>query len=100
MVDGLRNRKFGFKCLYYKVAENAGYLQVCVLNKKKQEGSVRIVTVDAAAKSGLDFIAVDEVINFKKGEAYAFIYVRIIDDDEWEDDEDFSLVLLDPEKGK
>jgi hypothetical protein len=58
----MKNEKFGFNCLHYSVSEASGNLQIMILNKKKIEGSVRVLTIDAEAKAGEDYNAVDEVL--------------------------------------
>jgi solute carrier family 8 (sodium/calcium exchanger) len=55
--------------------------------------------VDAEAVAGDDYVALDRVIEFKKGQKSEIINVQIIDDEEWEPDEDFFIKLYDPETG-
>ena len=85
----MKNEYFGFKCLHYSVSEASGSLKIAVLNKKKTEGSVRVITIDAEAKAGDDYEAVDKILVFKAGEAIKYIEVTINDDDNWEPHEDF-----------
>jgi len=66
----MKNDKFGFNCLHYSVSEASGNLQIMILNKKKVAGSVRVLTIDAEAKAGEDYNAVDEVLQFKDGEGH------------------------------
>jgi solute carrier family 8 (sodium/calcium exchanger) len=54
------------------------------------------MTVDAEAIAGDDYKKVEEVLTFKDGEKMKFIEVEIFDDDNWEPDEDFFVVLIDP----
>ena len=54
-------------------------------------------TVDGEAKAGLDYEKLNKRVNFKKGDTEAEILVAIIDDDEWEPDEDFFVELYDAE---
>ena len=54
-------------------------------------------TVDGEAKAGLDYEKINKRVNFKKGETEVEILVAIIDDDEWEPDEDFFVELYDAE---
>lgn len=53
------------------------------------------MTVDAEAKAGEDFIAVDRVITFRNGQEQQQVDVEIKDDDDWEPDEDFFVQLCD-----
>ena len=96
-----RNRLFGFPCLHYSVSEGAGMIKVKVVNKSKAAGSVHVKSRGDTATEGEDYVPVDELIEFKKGEREREINIKINDEDEWEPDEDFYLDLLDPTtKGK
>jgi len=59
-----KNEEFGFNCLHYSVSEASGYLNIQVLNKKKQAKSVRVMTIDAEARAGKDYETVDLVMDF------------------------------------
>ena len=54
------------------------------------------MTIDGEAKSNEDFIPFDGVVNFNRNEKVKTIDVKIIDDDDWEPDEDFFVQLFDP----
>ena len=47
-----------------------------VLNKKRTNCRVRVITIDAEAKAGDDYEKVDEVLHFE-GESHKFITVII-----------------------
>jgi hypothetical protein len=66
-----------------------------VLNKTKQSGRVRVLTKDDGAKSGKDFDSVDMVLDFKAGESSKMVKITIHDDDNWEPDKDFYVLLVD-----
>lgn len=66
-----------------------------VLNKKKKPGQVRVMTVDGGAKAGDDYGMVDKVLTFAEGEPLQMVNIDIMDDDEWEPDEDFFVQLYD-----
>ena len=51
--------------------------------------------MDAEAKAGEDYDAVDEILKFN-GQEEKYVEVAIHDDENWEPDEDFFVVLLDP----
>lgn len=78
-----KNADFGFSCLHYSVSEASESLSVAVLNKRGVACSVRVRTIDAEAKAGSDYEAVDEEVHFAKGEATKYVKVVIIDDDNW-----------------
>jgi len=86
-----KNQDYGFKCLHYSVSESSKSLKVIILNKKKNSGRVRVKTIDAEAIAGEDYGAVDQVLEFKDGDATNFIEVKIFDDESWEPDEDFHI---------
>lgn len=54
-------------------------------------------TVDGDAKNNEDYIGIDQVVNFKHGQQEAEVIVKILDDDDWEPDEDFYVELYDDE---
>ena len=90
-----RNESFGFSCLHYSVSEASGSLKIKILNKTGRPGSVMVRTVDGDAHAGKDYEALDKRVTFAKGKTEEEIMVGIIDDDEWEPDEDFFLELYD-----
>lgn len=85
--------------MHYSVSEASGYIKVNIHNKLKSEGNVGVRTVDGDAIDPKDYEAVDKVIQFKKGQEWADIQVKISDDDEWEPDQDFYIELYDPATG-
>jgi hypothetical protein len=91
----LKNPDYGFKCLHYSVSEASGSIKIIVQKKTKGPGEVRVKTVDAEAKAGEDYDAVDQILKFN-GQEQQFVEVNIHDDENWEPDEDFFVVLLDP----
>jgi len=88
-----KHELFGFNCLHYSVSEASGTLNVMVLNKAKGPARVRFTTVDAEAQAGKDYERVDVVLEFSKGEAHKFVTIPIVDDDNWEPDKDFFIIL-------
>lgn len=94
-----KNPDFGFEVLHYSVSEASGSIQIKVLNKKKTAAKVRVASIDAEAKAGDDYEAIDEVLEFKSGEGSKFVKVIINDDDNWEPDEDFFVQLYNPVGG-
>lgn len=93
-----RNNDFGFFCLHYSVSEASGSLKIRILNKNATKSkSVRVRTIDAEAKAGDDYEAVDEILTFTAGQKDGYIEVKINDDDNWEPDEDFFVQLYDPD---
>jgi solute carrier family 8 (sodium/calcium exchanger) len=66
--DKNKNPDFGFKCLHYSVSESSESLKIAIVNKNKKTCMVRVKTIDAEAKAGEDFDAVDTILNFSAGD--------------------------------
>ncbi len=81
------------------MTEGAGTLKVDILHHDKEEFSCGIRTVDDTANAGEDYEAVDKRLDFKAGEKSKMIEVAIVDDNEWEPDEDFLIELYDLDTG-
>jgi len=84
-----------FLCSTYSVIENGGSVTVGV-GRKGTEGtlSVQFKTEDGTATAGSDYVAQQGTLQFLKGQEKAFITLQILDDDEIEVDETFTLRLL------
>ena len=93
--EGQRNPEFCFSCLHYSVSEGAGVLRVKILSRKGLKKSIGVRTVDAEASSPQDYTAIDSVLDFDKGKTEAEVNIKIIDDENWEPDEDFFVELYD-----
>ena len=63
---------------------------ICSLNFSVQ-------TVNGAAIAGEDYIAFDEDVVFEKNETVKSIFIEIVDDYEWEPDEEFHVKLCRPD---
>jgi len=95
-----RNPLYCFQCLHYTVSEGAGYLMVRVLSKTGRSGTVGVRTKDAEASAPQDYGAIDEVLEFKEGKAsHRDVKICIVDDENWEPDEDFHVELYDVDTG-
>lgn len=98
-----QHEKFGFVNLHYSVSEASGSVKLQVRNKKKASGEeekigVRTQLVNEGAKIGKDFEEIDYVIDFSTGTTQ-IVEVKIFDDEQWEPDRDFQVVLYDPKTG-
>ena len=51
--------------------------------------SVKLDTMDGTADAGDDYIEVHEVVTFEVGQEELEFEMEIVDDDEWEPDEEF-----------
>ena len=88
------NPRIGFKSLQYTVVENCGSFTVTILKKTRDEMIVGVRTVEGTAKEVEDYIAVNEIIKVSYLEYK--LEVKIVDDDEYEPDEEFYIELYDP----
>jgi solute carrier family 8 (sodium/calcium exchanger) len=95
LKDAQKNPSFGFSCLHYSVSEAAGALKIKILNKTEKAGTVQVRTKDGEAIAEDDYMPIDEKVTFKSGEASKEVSVKILDDDQWEPDEDFYVELVD-----
>ena len=51
-------------------------------------------TIDGTADEGDDYIGVHEVVTFEPGQEEMEYEMEIVDDDEWEPDEEFYLKVI------
>jgi len=77
------------------VMENVGTFKVLVCRHGLLTSTVRVrvETIDGSATEGEDFKAVNEILTFEPGEREKLIGVTIVDDNQWEPDEEFFLKL-------
>jgi len=77
------------------VMENVGTFKVLVCRHGLLTSTVRVrvETIDGSAIEGEDFKAVNEILTFEPGEREKLIGVTIVDDNQWEPDEEFFLKL-------
>ena len=67
------------------------------LGKLNDEISVKIDTIDGSANEGEDYVGIHGIFTFAPGQTEIEITVEIVDDDDWEPDEEFFLkITLDP----
>ena len=75
--------------------ENIGTFKVLICRHGKLSNTVkvRVETIDGSAVEGEDYQAVNEVLTFEPMETEKEIGVTIVDDNQWEPDEEFFLKL-------
>jgi len=88
------NEEVGFKCLHYSVSESSGKVTISVENKTKKVQTVGVRTIADTAEENLDFIPIDTTITIPSRSTKS-VEVEIVDDEGWEPDEDFFVVLYD-----
>jgi len=77
------------------VMESIGTFKVLICRHGKLSGTVKVraETIDGSANEGEDYIAVNEILTFEPYETEKEIGVTIVDDNQWEPDEEFFLKL-------
>jgi hypothetical protein len=90
-----RNDKIGFSCLNYMVMENCGSFEVKIAKKVNEDFVCILKTVEASAKAGKKFKAVDEMITLSKSQSEYSVKIEIIDDAEYNEDLEFFIEIYD-----
>merc|ERR1719507_2292491 len=85
----------------YLVKESCGEAEIAVLRQNGADGEISIKwrTIDKSAVSGRDYTGGEDLVQFKHGETNQVIKIPIIDDMEFEKDENFEIELYEPEGG-
>jgi hypothetical protein len=94
------NPYVGFKCLHYSVTEGAGHLEIIIYKKTNDALEIGCRTLDDTACAPDDYRTLDETLVFGKDEMEKSIKIEIVDDNEWEPDEDFLVELYDVNTSK
>eukprot|EP00347_Sterkiella_histriomuscorum_P006709 403351736 len=92
------NPRIGFKSMQYTVIENCGTFTVTICKKTREDIMVGIRTVDGTAKQIDDYIPIYDVVKVSYIEYK--LDVKIVDDEEYEPEEEFYIELFDPENNK
>lgn len=84
-----------FRTATHAILESGGVLSISVVRAGSVDTAcgVRVYTVDGTATETEDYVKVDTVLTFTAGETEKKVDVAIIDDDVWEPDETFDVVL-------
>jgi solute carrier family 8 (sodium/calcium exchanger) len=85
----------------YLVKESCGEAEIAVLRQNGADGQISIKwrTIDKSAVGGKDYTGGEDVCQFEHGETHQLIKIPIIDDMEFEKDENFEIELFEPEGG-
>jgi len=77
------------------VLESVGTFKILVMRSGNLNGTVkvRVETIDGSATEGEDYHAVNEVLTFEPYQREKQIGVTIVDDNQWEPDEEFFIKL-------
>jgi hypothetical protein len=79
---------------YYSSEENPT-IQITVvrIGRNEERSRVHLSCKDGSAKTGIQYIAIDEVIEFEPGEDYKHVYVKVLQNDSWDTTTEFSVIL-------
>lgn len=79
----------------YKVMENVGEARIGLTRTgpKDTAHTVSYRTIDGTAKAGTDYEAGQGQITFDIGSDYSEIKVRIMEDEQWNEDKDFEVLI-------
>lgn len=83
------------------VKESCGDAEISVVRQNGADGeiSIKYRTIDGSATNNHDYKGGEGVVHFKHGETHQFIKIAIIDDYQFERDENFEIELFEPEGG-
>jgi solute carrier family 8 (sodium/calcium exchanger) len=89
-----QNPKVGFKCLHYVVSESCGNLEVKIAKKVSESIVFVVKCIEGTAKSGTKFIYdADEMITMDAKTNEHVLNIKIVDDDEFNEDLDFTVEI-------
>lgn len=89
-----------FKHLKYEVSESNGDVTITIEKKIRKQFSFWVQTYDGTALDGKDYTAMGQLVSMAAEEKEREIKIGIIDDPEWEPDEDFTIQLQDQDTKK
>ena len=82
------------------VMEDVGSLNVTIIRHGKvdEAAQIKLDTIDGSAEEEEDYIGIHDVFSFNPGQTEMEVEVEIVDDDDWEPDEEFFLkIAIDPD---
>jgi dienelactone hydrolase len=84
----------------YFVNEDAGFVRIGVQRGESANfGTIDLITSDATATAGLDYLGVTNTLNFAPGERFKVVDILILNDGLREADETFVVALSNPTGG-
>lgn len=92
-VKPYKNAIIDFHASSCAVMENIGTFTVEVLRSGRLDHQVcvRVETIEGTATENQDYVAINKVITFQPGEEKQSLEIEIINDNQWEPDEEFYL---------
>lgn len=93
--DELRKAVIEFRAATVAVPENVGTFEVtiCRHGDLQPRAKVKVETIDGTAQENEDYIPINQIIVFEPNETEKQITVEIVNDNQWEPDEEFFLKL-------
>merc|ERR1711871_267192 len=78
-----------------EVVESVGEAAITIIRKDGCKGNikVRVTSKEGSAKAGTDFQAIDEYVTLRDNELEKSVMVKVVDDEQLEKNETFTLVL-------
>jgi subtilisin family serine protease len=100
-IDGGTNSgSFSFSNAAYSIDENVAVLTVTVSRSSASgEASVNYASADQTATAGQDYVSAEGTLHFAAGETSRTFNITLLDDGLYEGDENFTLILSDPQGG-
>ncbi|XP_046399994.1 sodium/calcium exchanger 1-like isoform X2 [Ischnura elegans] len=93
--DELRKAVIEFRAATVAVPENVGTFEVTITRRGdlQQRAKVKVESIDGTAQENEDYIPINEIIVFEPNETEKQVKVEIVNDNQWEPDEEFFLKL-------
>ncbi|XP_071449593.1 sodium/calcium exchanger 1-like isoform X2 [Hetaerina americana] len=93
--DELRKAVIEFRAATVAVPENVGTFEVTITRRGdlQHRAKVKVETIDGTAQENEDYIPINEIIIFEPNETEKQVKVEIVNDNQWEPDEEFFLKL-------
>lgn len=100
--DGFnQNDKVGFKCLHYVISESCGKLELKITKKVNESVAFMVKCIDGTATAGKKFTAPpQEMITMAANKQEITVNIEIIDDEDYNEDLDFTIELVDEQGAK
>ena len=91
------SKTVSFKHMKYEVSEASGFVWITLEKHIKEDFTFWLRTFDGSAKAGSDYVAKHELLTMRFDENERRIKIEVLDDPDWEPDEEFFIRLLDEE---
>eukprot|EP01051_Picozoa_sp_SAG22_P010148 SAG22_NODE_894_length_6640_cov_3.923559_4_plen_880_part_00 len=98
-VLNMRQTETGNLTAEYAVHESDGHVNVAVerLGDHSKRCTVKYATKAGSATANVDYVEMEGTLTFEAGQTLKFVEVQIIDDEQYEKDEEFTVTISDAE---